>query len=194
MRGRSGGCDRRVSARWIFILCLCSFALGMLLTDKSVRFACFWLSSCGKNLILIPSRSCSLVWTGFGRSRMSTTLSSRAGGRRNKSCRSSRKIVPPKESDVWNARSLDKAISTLQMELAAKRSARELISEDGLPSIDASGRPRKKAFVVIGINTAFSSRKRRDSVRATWMPQVAIWDAEFYVKVDDDVHLNLGVK
>ena len=23
---------------------------------------------------------------------------------------------------------------------------------------------------------------------------VATWDAEFYVKVDDDVHLNLGVK
>jgi hypothetical protein len=30
---------------------------------------------------------------------------------------------------------------------------------------------RKKAFMVIGINTAFSSRKRRDSVRETWMPQ-----------------------
>ncbi|KAI8025462.1 Beta-1,3-galactosyltransferase 7 [Camellia lanceoleosa] len=33
------------------------------------------------------------------------------------------------------------------------------------------GFPRKKAFIVIGINTAFSSRKRRDSVRQTWMPQ-----------------------
>ena len=30
---------------------------------------------------------------------------------------------------------------------------------------------RQKAFVVIGINTAFSSRKRRDSVRETWMPK-----------------------
>lgn len=28
----------------------------------------------------------------------------------------------------------------------------------------------KKAFVFIGINTAFSSKKRRDSVRQTWMP------------------------
>ncbi|CAI8611479.1 unnamed protein product [Vicia faba] len=118
--------------------------------------------------------------------------------------------------------------------------------------------PRKKCFMVIGINTAFSSRKRRDSVRETWMPQaedrkkleeekgivirfvighsstfggildkaieaeeklhadflrlnhvegymelsaktktyfstaVALWDAEFYVKVDDDVHVNLA--
>lgn len=34
-----------------------------------------------------------------------------------------------------------------------------------------NGPPRKKVFVVIGINTAFSSRKRRDSVRETWMPQ-----------------------
>ncbi|KAG4942074.1 hypothetical protein JHK84_046186 [Glycine max] len=117
---------------------------------------------------------------------------------------------------------------------------------------------RKKYFMVIGINTAFSSRKRRDSVRATWMPRaeerkkleeekgiiirfvighsstsggildkaieaeerlhadflrlnhiegylelsaktkiyfstaVALWDAEFYVKVDDDVHVNLA--
>ncbi|WVZ12638.1 hypothetical protein V8G54_017168 [Vigna mungo] len=116
----------------------------------------------------------------------------------------------------------------------------------------------KKYFMVIGINTAFSSRKRRDSVRTTWMPQanerqkleeekgiiirfvighsstsggildkaieaeerlhadflrlnhvegylelsaktktyfstaVALWDAEFYVKVDDDVHVNLA--
>ncbi|GMI77160.1 hypothetical protein like AT1G77810 [Hibiscus trionum] len=119
--------------------------------------------------------------------------------------------------------------------------------------------PRKKVFMVIGINTAFSSRRRRDSVRETWMPQgekliqlerekgivirfmighsatsnsildraidseaaqhkdflrlehvegyhalsaktkiffstaVAKWDAEFYVKVDDDVHVNLGM-
>lgn len=119
--------------------------------------------------------------------------------------------------------------------------------------------PRQKSFVVIGINTAFSSRKRRDSLRETWIPQgekrqhleqekgiivrfvighsttaggildraidtedaqhsdflkldhtegyhelsaktkiyfataLAKWDADFYVKVDDDVHLNLGV-
>lgn len=33
---------------------------------------------------------------------------------------------------------------------------------------------KRKYFMVIGINTAFSSRKRRDSVRATWMPQGAL--------------------
>lgn len=117
---------------------------------------------------------------------------------------------------------------------------------------------RQKAFVVIGINTAFSSRKRRDSIRETWMPKgdklkqlekekgivirfvigrsftaggildraveaennqhhdilrlghvegyhelsaktkqyfstaISKWDAAFYIKVDDDVHVNLG--
>ncbi|KAL5163627.1 putative beta-1,3-galactosyltransferase 2 [Glycine soja] len=64
--------------------------------------------------------------------------------------------------------------------------------------------PRKKYFMVIGINTAFSSRKHRDTVRATWMPQVVERKkleeekgiiirlvTEFYVKVDD-VHVNLA--
>ncbi|KAL1543900.1 Beta-1,3-galactosyltransferase 7 [Salvia divinorum] len=144
--------------------------------------------------------------------------------------------------------SLDKSISMLQMELSASRRG------DGR----GASKERKKAFVVIGINTAFSSRRRRDSVRETWMPQgeqhrkleqekgivvrfmighsatsnsildraldseesqhkdflrldhvegyhelsektktffataVAKWDADFYVKVDDDVHVNLG--
>lgn len=159
---------------------------------------------------------------------------------------------------------LDKQVSMLQMELAAARNSRENGILDSNASSTTSGSsmegtPRKKAFIVIGINTAFSSRKRRDSVRETWMPQgeqllqlerekgivirfmighsatsnsildraidseeaqhkdflrlehvegyhelsaktkiffstaVAKWDADFYVKVDDDVHVNLGV-
>ncbi|KAL5984038.1 Beta-1,3-galactosyltransferase 7 [Asimina triloba] len=155
---------------------------------------------------------------------------------------------------------LDKTISTLQMELAAARSSQEMAGRGTSPVATASHEgPRKKAFIVIGINTAFSSRRRRDSVRETWMPQgeklqqlerekgivirfmighsatsssildraidseeaqhqdflrlghvegyhelsaktkiffstaVATWDAEFYVKVDDDVHVNLGM-
>jgi len=76
---------------------------------------------------------------------------------------------------LWNyfygVRSLDKSISTLQMELAAKRSTLELLRSSGSPVTSETSQPRKKAFVVIGVNTAFSSRKRRDSVRETWMPQ-----------------------
>ncbi|URE03688.1 hypothetical protein MUK42_05771 [Musa troglodytarum] len=33
-RGRSSGGDRRVSARWIVILCSCSFGVGVLFADK----------------------------------------------------------------------------------------------------------------------------------------------------------------
>lgn len=65
---------------------------------------------------------------------------------------------------------MDKSISMLQMELAATRNSQDIGKSDGV-SASNEGLPKKKAFVVIGINTAFSSRKRRDSVRQTWMPQ-----------------------
>ncbi|KAL7166986.1 hypothetical protein ACSBR2_037612 [Camellia fascicularis] len=117
----------------------------------------------------------------------------------------------------------------------------------------------KKYFMVMGINTAFSSQKRKDSLRETWMPQgekrrkleeekgivirfvighsstsdgildkgieaedrkhkdfrlkhvegynelsaktkiyfataVALWDADFYLKIDDDVHVSIGIE
>ncbi|XP_038715573.1 beta-1,3-galactosyltransferase 7-like isoform X2 [Tripterygium wilfordii] len=153
--------------------------------------------------------------------------------------------------------SLDKAVSTLQ-KLATSRNSQEIQSLEG-SALSREGPPRQKVFVVIGINTAFSSRKRRDSVRETWMPRgekllqlerekgivirfmighsatsnsildraidsedaqhkdflrlehvegyhelsaktkiffstaVEKWDADFYVKVDDDVHVNLGM-
>lgn len=74
-----------------------------------------------------------------------------------------------------HARSLDKQVSMLQMELAAARNSRETGVSDGSSAMNteqsSEAPPRKKAFIVIGINTAFSSRKRRDSVRETWMPQ-----------------------
>ncbi|GMH31411.1 hypothetical protein Nepgr_033254 [Nepenthes gracilis] len=152
--------------------------------------------------------------------------------------------------------SLDKTVSTLEMELAVARTSQA----GGLLSPGrASNHSLQKAFVVIGINTAFSSKKRRDSVRETWMPRgdklkklekekgivirfvighsatpasvldraidaeeaenkdflrlnhvegyhelstktrlyfsaaISLWDADFYVKVDDDVHVNLGM-
>ncbi|KAL8136224.1 hypothetical protein AgCh_010717 [Apium graveolens] len=72
--------------------------------------------------------------------------------------------------------SLDKTISNLEMELAAARAVQDSI----LTGIPVSGElsvtestKRRKYLMVIGINTAFSSRKRKDSVRATWMQQEA---------------------
>uniref|UniRef100_A0ACD5TFK0 Uncharacterized protein n=1 Tax=Avena sativa TaxID=4498 RepID=A0ACD5TFK0_AVESA len=152
-------------------------------------------------------------------------------------------------------RSLDKSVSSLEMELAVERAKRN----GGLGASVPSKGLLPKAFVVVGINTAFSSKKRRDSLRDTWVPRgeklrrlekekgivvrfvighsatpggaldraidveeaetrdfmrldhvegyhelssktriyfaaaVATWDAAFYVKVDDDVHVNLGM-
>uniref|UniRef100_A0A2N9IEC7 Hexosyltransferase n=1 Tax=Fagus sylvatica TaxID=28930 RepID=A0A2N9IEC7_FAGSY len=157
---------------------------------------------------------------------------------------------------------LDKTISSLEMQLAAARAAK--VNDDvRSPMVTKSGseqfKERPKVFFVMGIITAFSSRKRRDSIRETWMPRgeelrklekekgivmrfvighsatpggvldravdaedeqhkdflrlnhiegyhelssktqvyfstaVAKWDADFYIKVDDDVHINLGM-
>lgn len=72
-----------------------------------------------------------------------------------------------------NCRTLDKTISSLEMELAAARSIQESIV-NGSPISEEDTRSsseKRKYLMVVGVNTAFSSRKRRDSVRATWMPQ-----------------------
>lgn len=74
-------------------------------------------------------------------------------------------------------RAVDKAISDLEMKLVAARADREIIKKESMTSEDsknAESTSKRKYFMVIGINTAFSSRKRRDSVRATWMPQGAL--------------------
>uniref|UniRef100_A0A803LWU3 Hexosyltransferase n=1 Tax=Chenopodium quinoa TaxID=63459 RepID=A0A803LWU3_CHEQI len=157
---------------------------------------------------------------------------------------------------------LDKSMSSLEMQLAAARASKDH-DEVSTPTTTTKGieqqKDRPKIFFFMGIMTAFSSRKRRKSIRETWMPQgeqlkklekekgivvrfvighssspggvldrvldaeeaqykdffrldhaegyhelssktkiyfstaVAKWDADFYVKVDDDVHVNLGM-
>ncbi|KAE8723082.1 putative beta-1,3-galactosyltransferase 3 [Hibiscus syriacus] len=69
---------------------------------------------------------------------------------------------------------VDKAISDLEMKLTAARAERETVLNDPIISEDlknVESTSKRKYLMVIGINTAFSSRKRRDSVRTTWMPQ-----------------------
>ncbi|KAF5946729.1 hypothetical protein HYC85_016957 [Camellia sinensis] len=76
---------------------------------------------------------------------------------------------------------LDKTISTLEMELEAAQTGKSgsHLSSQRVPSSSSnhesnsssSSSLQEKAFVVIGINTAFSSKKRRDSLRETWMPR-----------------------
>ncbi|MQL76258.1 hypothetical protein Taro_008648 [Colocasia esculenta] len=243
MKGRGGGglWEKKVAGRWILVLCFCSFFLGMLFTE--------WLwgdkPETGGQIISRRRHEQELE-----------VISEDCATKKNQG--HDNDIMGEVTKTHEAIQSLDKTISTLQMELAATRSSREM-GLVGSPTIAGSTEPRKKVFVVIGINTAFSSRKRRDSVRETWMPQgekhqqlerekgivvrfmighsatsnsildraidseesqhndllrlehvegyhelsaktkiffstaVAKWDAEFYVKVDDDVHVNLGM-
>lgn len=61
------------------------------------------------------------------------------------------------------------------MELAAARSAQESLTNGAPVSNDVEKNQllgkKRRYLMVVGINTAFSSRKRRDSIRTTWMPQ-----------------------
>ncbi|XP_020586712.1 beta-1,3-galactosyltransferase 7-like [Phalaenopsis equestris] len=240
----NGGAEKRVSTRWIILLCVASFGLGMLFTDRFPDLN----KRVDSNKQMISQ----------GRKEQELHVVS-------EDCATRKKVDLDKDvmGEVTRThealQSLDKTISTLQMELAVTRSSHELTGSNGSPTITASSQQKKKAFIVIGINTAFSSRKRRDSVRDTWMPQgeklkelerekgiiirfmighsatsnsildraidseeeqhndflrldhvegyhelsaktkiffstaVTLWDAEFYVKVDDDVHVNLGM-
>ncbi|KAH0682294.1 hypothetical protein KY289_020046 [Solanum tuberosum] len=73
-------------------------------------------------------------------------------------------------------RSLDDSISRIQSELPSTKDPLIPRITEEVPSLstDSGGRrPGKKTFMVIGINTTFSSRKRCDSIRKTWMPQGA---------------------
>ncbi|KAL6512182.1 putative beta-1,3-galactosyltransferase 8 [Orobanche gracilis] len=248
-----------VSVKIIFALCITSFLAGSLFSTQKTTI---WLphpSASDRHDYAIPIKH-----------------NERSAADRT------RKLVEQNPRDVMGdvikthdqaIRSVDKSISTLEMELAALRASKMVIngaaaagsSSSSNHNTTAADDLRKvKAFVVIGINTAFSSRKRRDSLRETWMLKgeqlkklenekgvvmrfvighssastagggggvldraidaeeaehmdflrlkhvegyhrlstktrlffstaVAIWDAEFYVKVDDDVHVNLGV-
>ncbi|KAK1617487.1 hypothetical protein QYE76_023004 [Lolium multiflorum] len=105
---------------------------------------------------------------------------------------------------------LDKSISTLQMELAAKRITLELVRK-GVPVTSETSQPRKKAFVVVGVYHSVAARVviqsgrhgcHKDHVegyhelsaktKIFFSTAVGIWDADLYVKVDDDVHIVSG--
>ncbi|RVX21346.1 Beta-1,3-galactosyltransferase 7 [Vitis vinifera] len=263
--------SEKFSPTWIFILCIFSFALGMLFTNR------MWVA---------PESNRQMISTQRHEQELQII---------SEDCTSKKKVGQDKDvmGEVYKTheaiQSLDKTISTLQIELSATRTSHKTGSLESLPDAMRSSQdssPRKKAFMVIGINTAFSSRKRRDSIRETWMPKgqkllqlerekgivvrfmighrlyipsslyqlqvwllsqhtdeaawhelmtslqvilpslefegagmaslaglehiegyheltaktktffsmaVAQWDAEFYVKVDDDVHVNLGM-
>ncbi|ESQ36410.1 hypothetical protein EUTSA_v10007787mg [Eutrema salsugineum] len=236
------------SRKWTFLLCIGSFCVGMLFTDR------MWS---------VPESK--------GMPRPSVTEAERlkliSEGCNPKSLyqkevkRDPQALFGKVSNTHYAIQTLDKTISSLEMELAAARSVQESL-QNGAPVSDDMGNKepqgKRRYLMVVGINTAFSSRKRRDSVRATWMPQgekrrrleeekgiiirfvighsataggildraieaedrkhgdflrldhvegylelsgktktyfstaFSMWDADFYVKVDDDVHVNIA--
>lgn len=71
-------------------------------------------------------------------------------------------------------RSLDNSIAKIQSEMPSTKDPLIPRKTEVVPSMNTNSGgsgTKKKTFMVIGINTAFSSRKRRDSIRETWMPQ-----------------------
>ncbi|CAO2834433.1 unnamed protein product [Amaranthus hypochondriacus] len=244
MRGKS------VPGKAIVLLCIASFLGGTLITSQT------W----SRHTLEVKEQQVTYVPNHVKASKkLKATTTVTASLDHNK-----RMLVEGKSGDVMGEvakthkaiQSLDKKISALEMELAVARTSQ---TELQITGEKASNHTLQKAFVVIGINTAFSSRKRRESVRETWMPQgeklkkleqekgivirfvighsatpggvldrsidaeeaeykdflrlkhiegyhelstktrlyfstvVALWNAEFYVKIDDDVHLNLGM-
>ncbi|KAJ0241477.1 Beta-1,3-galactosyltransferase 7 [Hirschfeldia incana] len=215
---------RVISLKWVPFICISFFFLGAIFTSRS------WEPSSDSGSQLISQRH---------RDHELQIVSD--------DCAHKKKAT--QEKDVT-----DQVLST-------RTTSQETV--DGSETLSSSSTggaiPKKKVFMVMGINTAFSSRKRRDSLRGTWMPQgekleklekekgivikfmighsatsnsildraidsedaqhkdflrlehvegyhelsaktkiffstaVARWDAEFYIKVDDDVHVNLGM-
>lgn len=244
-RFRGGGSEsaRNFSKLWTIFLIVGSFCVGMLFTNR------MWNIQESKDVDRLNGEKTSQF----------NPVSERCNPKLVK--RGSKDILDEVSKTHDAIQTLDKTISNLEMELAAARAVHDSLLS-GSPILEnpvtEKSTTRPKVFMVIGINTAFSSRKRRDSVRETWMPRgekrkrmeeekgiivrfvighsvtsggildrainaedaqhgdfmrlehvegyhelsaktkiyfttaVSKWDADFYIKVDDDVHVNLA--
>ncbi|CAI9093342.1 OLC1v1028822C1 [Oldenlandia corymbosa var. corymbosa] len=237
-----------VSPRCLFLLCFTSFCLGVFVVNRLPLYR-FWFTPRNNafpvELKMHPSGipppvvNCEDKDTSFDAGEILSKVS--------------------EANDV--IMTLDKTITSLEMRLSSVRRSAAVTSSERRNGRNSQhfGVKRPKVFFVMGIMTAFSSRKRRDSIRQTWMPQgdelrklendkgivirfvighsstpggvldraidaeeakhndffrlnhaegyhelsaktqiyfstaASKWDADFYVKVDDDVHVNLAM-
>eukprot|EP00252_Welwitschia_mirabilis_P020899 TRINITY_DN5223_c0_g1_i2.p1 TRINITY_DN5223_c0_g1~~TRINITY_DN5223_c0_g1_i2.p1 ORF type:complete len:178 (+),score=33.61 TRINITY_DN5223_c0_g1_i2:99-632(+) len=155
MRGRGTG---NFSKKSIVILCVCCFLTGSLFTNR------MWSPlDATDDDVMEPKRR-----------KDQEVKNAKDGCDHNRKLAKERDIMGEVFKTQETIQMLDKTISSLESELAASRSSQG-VNHDGSPLL---GKPPgdtshklPKVFVVIGINTAFSSRKRRDSQRETWIPQ-----------------------
>ncbi|KAF2284948.1 hypothetical protein GH714_032960 [Hevea brasiliensis] len=160
-RGEQNSSKSVISQKWTLFLCLFCFCAGMLFTNR------MWTVPESKGITrttAMEAEKLKLVSEGCGiRTLQQKDVS-----------RDSKDLIGEVYKTHNAIQTLDKTISNLEMELAAARAAQESmlsgspLSED-LKKTESSG--KRRYLMVVGINTAFSSRKRRDSVRGTWMPQ-----------------------
>ncbi|CAN6215921.1 unnamed protein product [Urochloa humidicola] len=240
---RGGGADG-VARRWVLLLCVGSFCLGLLFTNS------MWT---------LPEAS-EVATPNERRGKESELMAGDCSIRKVQGNQDYSNMLHISDSHR-DAQTLVKTIANLETELSAARTLQDSFLNGSPVSEEykaAESTGRRKYLMVIGINTAFNSRERRDSIRNTWMPQgemrkkleeekgiiirfvighsaisggivdraiqaedrkhgdfmrlehvegylelsgktrayfataVAIWDANFYVKVDDDVHVNIA--
>ncbi|KAL8539969.1 hypothetical protein ACS0TY_001537 [Phlomoides rotata] len=244
--GSNGGSASGFSRRWVCGLCIASFCFGLLVVNR------FWSEP---DIVDLDKNATSIGKSGSGDIHSAIKCVKKLDASENGD------ILSQVSKTHEIIMSLDKTISSLEMQLMAARAAKAEIEEKpkGAMPGNVLSDNTPKVFFVMGIITAFSSRKRRDSIRETWMPQgeglkklykergivirfvighsatpggvldrvldaeeaqhkdflrlnhvegyhelslktkiyfstaAAKWDADFYVKVDDDVHVNLGV-
>ncbi|GFZ03235.1 Galactosyltransferase family protein [Actinidia rufa] len=231
-----------VSRNWILLLCLASFCAGVLFTNR------MWI---------VPETN-GIARTSEAKSERRHLVSEPCNPKIKLVSRESNDI-PGKVSKTHHSnQALHHVDRNLHLESAAVEKGNTSLPKGPPEANDQEIVGSKKRYLmVIGINTAFSSRERRNSVRETWMPQgekrkkleeekgivirfvighsatsggipdraieaedrkhgdllrldhvegyhelsaktkiyfataVALWDADFYVKVDDDVHVNI---
>lgn len=236
-----------VSTRWVSLFCIASFFLGVLIVNR------FWALPDPAKMDEGPSSV---------EGHQSSALHPINNCEKKDASAGSGDILSQVSQTHDAIITLEKTISSLEVQLAAARAAKIVdheVSPTGTKPGNEQLKERQKVFFVMGIMTAFSSRKRRESIRETWMPRgeelrkletekgiimrfvighsatpggvldraieaedeqykdflrlnhiegyhelssktqiyfstaVAKWDADFYIKVDDDVHINLGM-
>ncbi|XWS69545.1 hypothetical protein CRYUN_Cryun04dG0187800 [Craigia yunnanensis] len=147
-----------ISKKWTFLLCLGCFCVGMLFTNR---------------MGTVPESKGIMRTTAVEAEKLKL-ISEGCNLKAKEEKHVSKDIIGEVFKTHHALQKLDKTISNLEMELAAARTAQEFLLSGSPLSTDVSraeSSRKRKYLMVIGINTAFSSRKRRDSVRATWIPQ-----------------------
>ncbi|KAH9797879.1 putative beta-1,3-galactosyltransferase 2 [Citrus sinensis] len=139
-----------IPRKWALFLCACSFCAGMSFTNR------MWMMPESKGVARI--------------SKTEEIENPELKAVKHESNNNTEKLAMVEQA----IQSQDKRLDGLKTKITAVRAERDSVSLShpvkGTSNISGS-MLKRKYFMVIGINTAFSSRKRRDSVRATWMPQ-----------------------